>query len=367
MPVGQQARQGAQALDRFGGRHGRQVGGHRQRAQHPMNRRHQQRVVPARAHPQQQGNALRRIRAIQAEHRGHHLGQRQHAPQRTDLLAGQRARIARPVHPFVVLEHRTGHVPRVLMEAPEQDRGSQRMGVQRLALVADQRIARGQQIRLDVQHAQVVQQAGGRRHGDIVARRPVLPDQMRTQQRHPYRMLEQPRTFLTDQRQLERDRARQRNRTDGLENPIADRRRGPDLPEERRGLHRILGGRTHALAVDTWLDLHAFVQRRRQPMLDQPFVERAIEGRAVFDQLDAPFVENGSRCHHRTAIGKVAHRLEQGGAFGSGGSRVDGGHGSTRRHASEQTNPGGGTTAREHRGTSAMRTVVSTVPSPRDP
>ena len=208
------------------------------------------------------------------------------------------------------------------MEAGDQHRAGHRVGVERATFVAAERLATVEQLGVDVQHAQVVQQAGARSHGHVVDRCAALADQVRAQQRHQDAVLEDRRPRLARQRQVERDRPWHRDRLDRLQQHAAHAPGRAHQREERPARQRRLAGVAQRLAVDERLGLDAFVEWRRELMRDQPVVQARIDRDAALEQLDAMAVVDRARRGDRPAFAELTDRLQEGRAVGMVDRRI---------------------------------------------
>ena len=268
-------------------------------------------VVAARVDAQEERHALLGQLARAVEHRRDHLGEGEDAAERADRVAGEAARIARAVETLVVLEDRAHDLLRVLGKAVDEQRRRQRMDVDRPQLVAAQAVVGIEQVGLDVQHAQVVHQAGRGRLAHVGARAAALAHQMRAKQGHQDAVVEQRRPRLARERHVQRDRLGQAHRRDRIEQQLAGRAVGDDAREERPAGDRRARRRLEAGGVYTRPRIDALVERCREPVRDELVVQALVDRHAAFEQLDALGVVDRLRGPDRARRAELRDRLHE--------------------------------------------------------
>ena len=218
-------------------------------------------VVPARVDAQEQRDALLGQPAVGVEHRRDDLGERENAAERADRVAGEAARIARSVEPLVVLDDGANDVLRVLGEAIDEHRRRQRMNVYRAQLVAAQPLFGVEQARSDVQHAEVVQQSGGGGLANVDLGAAAFANQVGAQQGHQDAVVEQRRSRLACERQVQGDGTGEPDRCDRVEQRLARGALGSDAREERPANGRRACRRLERSSLDAGARVDALVER----------------------------------------------------------------------------------------------------------
>ena len=138
-------------------------------------------------------------------------------------------------------------------------------------------------------------------------------------------MIEERRPGLAREREVERHRLGQLRRRDGVEERLAARAFGRDAGEERPAHDRRARRRLERGRVDAGAGVDAFVERRRQPVRDELFVEALADRDAAFEQLDSLLVVDRLRGRDRALGAQVGDRLHEGEAS----LPVDGASGTT--------------------------------------
>lgn len=104
---------------------------------------------------------------VAADHGHHQVGQGQLLPHGADLAATQPARIARAIEVFVMLHHRTHHLLGIDVVALHQQPADDGVAVELAPLFPGEFDLGLREHRVEVQHAQVVQEAGGGGRRDV--------------------------------------------------------------------------------------------------------------------------------------------------------------------------------------------------------
>ena len=148
-------------------------------------------------------------------------------------------------------------------------------------------------------------------------------DEMRREQGHQDAVIEERRTGLARQRQMERDRLGQAQRRErGEHAPCRARIGRSDAGEERPARDRGARRLAENGAVDARAGVDALVERQGEAVREQPVVQAPVDRHAALEQLDALGVVDRLRGLDRPLRAELDHRLDQRGrclAAGFGG------------------------------------------------
>lgn len=205
----------------------------------------------------------------------------------------------------MVLEHGAHQLGGVLVVPFQQHAGCQRVRVQLTTLLARQLHLRPQQHRVDVQHAQVVQETGGRQHADVMAGRPAPQSETG---RHPHRaqaVRPKRRMRLPHQRALEGDGAWPRDQADLGQHDVRQELVAEHGLEGRLGVRQVRCRVAQHQAADPGRALHALGQRDAQQLLRQPVEEPGIDRHALVEHLQALGVVDGRAGDHGPTLAEL--------------------------------------------------------------
>ncbi len=185
------------------------------------------------------------------------------------------------------------------------------MDVDRLQLVAAQPLLGIEQVGTDVQHAEVVQQAGRRRGADLRPRAASRAHQVSREQGHQDAVIEQRRPGLARQRQVQRDRLGQARLHERIQHFLADRARRAGAGEERPALDRRARRFAQDARVDARARVDALVEGQGEAMREETVVQALVDRHAAFEQLDAVAVVDRLRGPDRPLRAELDDRLDE--------------------------------------------------------